>query len=108
VHDASQDETTMVPVPYPVHWAYRGKELKDLTCFEYHALVDVKLLRTPNMDKGTKEGPKKRGRRERRSFRFHPSHPLYNSHAQYIKAKQPTLIFSGKPPRHPGDPPPKA
>ena len=90
-----------------MHWAHRGEELQHLTCFEYHALIDVQPL-AANSDHGfgakeTNQG--QQGRKKRPVFRFHKSHPLHHSHGQCRRSKQPTLIISGKPPPHPGDPP---
>ncbi len=47
------------------------------------------------------------GSKKRKAFLFHPSHPLHHSHAQFLRAKQHTLIFNAKSraPKHPGSPP---
>ena len=47
----------------------------------------------------------KTGRNKRTMYDFHPGHPLYNSHVQVLRAKQPTLIFNAHPPKPPGKPP---
>ena len=126
------NETQSVPVHYPTHWWCRGEELKKLTAVEYAALVDILPLKKEssktNVDGGgdedeeedddndlvdaqqeNKTASKKRprGRKQRRVFRFHKSHPLYHSHGQFLRAKQPTLIFNAHPPTFPGDPPSK-
>jgi len=116
-----ETETVATPVQYPVHWWNRGEELKDLTAMEYYALVEVKPLKAdkegcnrihlggddgpPSDDDADNNTPQKRGRKTSRPFRFHPTHPLYHSHAQYLRSKQPTLIFNAHPPKYPGTPP---
>ena len=47
----------------------------------------------------------KPGRKQRDFFKFHSKHPLYHSHAQCLRAKQPTLILHGHAPKYPGKPP---
>ena len=48
-----------------------------------------------------------KGRRANKSFAFSKCHPLYSTHEQYLKSKQPVVIFSGKAPCYPGMPPPQ-
>ena len=99
-----------VPVQYPVHWQFRGKELKSLTQVEYYALIDIKLIDSKEgktIEDLNSDNYGKRGRRLRKRFRFHPGHPLYHSHCQVLRAKQPTLIFNAYPPKFPGKPPEK-
>jgi hypothetical protein len=42
------------------------------------------------------------GHPKRKTFPFHPNNPLYESHTQVLRAKQPTLIFNAYPPKYPG------
>jgi hypothetical protein len=52
------------------------------------------------------EETKKKGRQKARLFPFGIGHPLRGKYVQFLKSKQPTLIFTGKArPRHPGPPP---
>eukprot|EP00957_Ditylum_brightwellii_P045908 3482469-Ditylum_brightwellii.AAC.2 len=79
---------------------------------EYYALVDIKTLSHGDNNEATEvdsviSGNQKHGRPRRRVFRFHLDHPLYHSHGQYLKAKQPTLIHNAYVPKLPGEPPQK-
>ena len=97
---------SLCPVHYPKHWWHRGQELRQLTQFEYAALVEIKKIDdevaddmdTDNADntKTTKEG--KRGRPTSRRFAFQEGHPLCDSHCQYLASKQKTLILTIHPP----------
>lgn len=81
-----EDTPLSVPVHYAKHWWYRGCELRDLTNMEYYAIIDIKLMPTDNTEK---KGDDTCGRKKSRMFRFHPNHPLYASHAQYLRSKHP-------------------
>ena len=91
-----------VPVYYPMHWWYRGEDLKNLTNMEYYALVDIKPKSSVVV---VDDRPVETGRKKSTLYRFHPNHPLYDSHVQYLRSKQPTLIYNAFPPREPGDKP---
>ena len=112
------DGSMKVPLHYPKHWWYRGKQLRQLTQFEYHALVDIlPLSKNDSADMvdsnsdyhNNSNTPNKPGQKQQQVFRFHPNHPLYHSHGQFLRAKQHTLIFNAntRPPKHPGLPPQK-
>ena len=62
---------------------------------------EEKMIRKPQQKKHNR----KTGRKKRRPFLFHPKHPLFHSHGQFLRAKHPTLIMIGKTPQHPGTPP---
>ena len=57
---------------------------------------------TPAKDEGRVPPPHKGGRPKRKHFLFHHNHPLYATHCQVLRAKQPTLIFNAFPPPYPG------
>ena len=120
----NKTEVEMIPVHYPTHWWYRGKQLATLTMFEYAALVCILpysevLEQDPddNYDEASSDSDsssnsnldvpcfRRRGRPKRKHFPFHPKHPLYESHTQCLRAKQPTMIFNSYVPSHPGVPP---
>ena len=100
--------TKKVPLHYPIHWWHRGEDLKKLTQYEYHCLVDVlpyssvgskstghtAIMDKEDISEGSRNtiGPRTGGQKKRKAFLFHPTHPLYKSHAQYLRAKQHTLI----------------
>ena len=77
-------DSKSIPVHYPVHWWFRGKELKNLTQMEYAALVDIKCSKSGQFSSDSEEMRHKRGRQTRKIFRFHPNHPLYESHHQVL------------------------
>ena len=91
-----------LPVHYPTHWWFRGKELRKLTQMEYAAIVSIQRISTDISDEAISN---KRGRKKRTTFLFHPNHPLHGSHCQVLRVKQPTLIFNAHPPKFPGEPP---
>ncbi|CAB9516444.1 helicase PIF1 [Seminavis robusta] len=129
----TSNSTHRLPVQYPLHWYFRGNGLKHLTNSEYYALVDIRPIssekishRTLNDDVDSDSDndsathtvmndfksddsntvlSTKRGRKQRKPFRFHPHHPLYHSHVQLLRAKQHTLIYNAHPPKFPGEPP---
>ena len=94
------DEPIPTPVHYATHYWFRGEDLKQLTMFEYNSIVDI--VKKTKRDKPTSSttGPK-----FRRTFDFHPNHPLHESHTQVLKSKQHTLIFNARPPKRPGSHP---
>ena len=100
-----------VPVQYPIHWWFRGKELAMLTQMEYAATIDIKPLHSVDSSQAdcstnsSLDDHHKGGRPKRKMFQFHPSHPLFESHCQVLRAKQHTLIFHAHPPKNPGPPP---
>ena len=118
-----------IPLHYPTHWWYRGEALRQLTQMEYAALVEIcpyshKTVSeetnndteddVPELEQEDSQNIQKSnntqskpacGRKVRRIFPFHPNHPLFHSHYQCLRAKQPTLIFNANPPSFPGEPP---
>ena len=120
-NDATIEKTKYeyVPVHYQTHYRHCGPELSIMTPNEYFSLVDIRPL--PKSYKGENELPVceyqstggngkpklKAGRKLSRVFRFAPEHPLYTSHYQYLRSKQPTLIYNGYAPPFPGSPPQK-
>jgi len=87
------------PVPVVMHYNYRGDtRLQILTRLEYSCLVGIypftKKERIALQAQPTPQRVKK-GRQMRPRYRFHKSHPLYESHYQALLAKQPTPIFIG-------------
>ena len=95
-------EFESTPVHYPDHWWFRGEDLRNLTMMEYSALIDIVPLSKLSNFQEADEGDTLRGRKTRHCFKFHPNHKLSLSHVQCLRAKQPTLIFNERPPRHPG------
>lgn len=106
-----------VPVHYQYHWRLRGAELAMITPAEYYATVEIKKLTkqtgsleeeepTEMPESGDDSAERKRtSKKKSRIFRFAEEHPLYDSHGQYLKTKQVTLIFNGFAPPFPGPPP---
>ena len=70
----------------------RGKKLENLSMYEYDALIQVR--RKPENEKTRSE-----------CFDFSSSFYLASMYTQTLKAKQSTMIFKGKPPKHPGEKP---
>ena len=97
-HDS--DKPTKVPVCYQTDYRFRGKELSMLSRHEYYALISIK-----EKGKKKKTTPRTDGRKPNATFEFDKGHPLHNSHVQYLRSKQPVIIFNGKQPPHPGPPP---
>lgn len=112
-----------LPIHYPTHYWFRGEQLAKMTAFEYAAMVQVvprkqvleeEILQA--FDQVSQSHPEelqdltldvesyhnKPGRPARTQFRFHPLHPLYESHAQVLRSKQNTLIINGFAPKYPG------
>jgi hypothetical protein len=102
-------KTKTIPVHYCQHWFFRGEDLKNLTQYEYAACVDIipkpKETETNDDDSDPHNNRKNAGRKARKTFLFHPNHPLYDTHVQVYKLKQPTLIINAYPPKYPGDKP---
>lgn len=112
-----------VPVPYQYHWRMRGAGLAMLTPAEYSSLVEIdRLTKRSGIDDDAEYDSEEEkqdvleensedlqkhhgGRKASHTFRFDEHHPLYHSHGQYLKFKQPTLIYNGYPPSFPGPPP---
>lgn len=90
-----------IPVPYPLHYYFRGRELDLLNRQEYYSCVKLVKIDS-NKGKVSTKGKKKKGRPPSRRFRFHPDHPLYKTHEQYLVSKQFVLVLSDLP-NHPGD-----
>ena len=101
----SGDGSKKLPVCYQTNYRYTGENLAMLSRHEYFALVAVK--EKPNLSNTGVSNHTKRGRKKNAVFEFDKGHPLHATHAQYLRSKQPVVIFSGKPPPHP-DPPPLA
>ena len=133
-YDPASGDIKSIPIPYQYHWRMRGEELRMMTPAEYYALVDVKKIPADavaasedsddtddcDSDSSAEAGEEEQqgssapaparqrhggGRRKSRIFLFDETHPLYRTHCQYLKTKQPTLIINGYAPRHPGPPP---
>ena len=81
------------PIPYVACYSHRGEKLKHLNRYEYASLIQIK--------KKTSDTQNQRSTR----FEFCSSFPLQRCYAQYFRAKQKTVIFNGKAPRHPGPTP---
>jgi hypothetical protein len=92
-----EDGGTSIPVPYPVHYKHRGKELGLMNRHEYAILVKVKILPSTK-----KEDTETWGRCKSRRYPLGEGHVLRATHNQLIKSKIPTLICCGKVPRYPG------
>jgi hypothetical protein len=90
------DDDRKIPVPYPVHYRYRGSQLAKFNRYEYYSLVAVKKK---------KKSSSNLGRAAFQQYPFAQGHPLHATHEQHLQAKHPVLIFSGRPPKHPGPKP---
>ena len=86
------DSRKKIPVPYPVHYRFRGKELRYMNLEEYTSLVEIKPKRSANKEKHTT------GKMPATQFEFGDGHPLKATHAQFLRAKQHTLIYCRKKP----------
>jgi hypothetical protein len=82
-------------VPRVALYHNRGQELCHLNRYEYNALIQVK------------EKPKNETACSSLCFDFSNTFVLAARYTQQLKAKQPTMIFKGKPPPHPGQRPEK-
>lgn len=96
---------TLIPVPYPKFYRYRGEELRNLSRFEYCTQVKVEL-KSADKDKGDgKESGTKRGRKKSKAFEFGDGFELKASHVQRLRLKLCTLKLYSSPPTFPGKPP---
>ena len=89
----STTKAVKMPVPYVAHYNHRGAALRHLNRYEYNSLVHVK------------ERPIQSSTSRSKTFEFASDYPLAARYAQYLRNKQHTIIFNGKPPRHPGTSP---
>ena len=85
-----------IPVPKVVHYNYRGSDLKDMNRIEYYSLVGIKIMKNNNVKKHHTKG-----RKQSKIFHFAKSHPLSETHCQYLLSKQTTPIFMGRLPTIP-------
>ena len=95
-----------IPVPYTCHYRLRGKELANMSRVEYYAVVGLRRI-NKNRIKTTDDcdSQKQVGRLKSRDFSFDSGHPLYTCYTQYLKTKQPTLIYGATIPKKPKDAP---
>ena len=82
---------TRAVVPFAAMYSNRGKDLRLLNRFEYHALVKVEEKKV-NASRSTE-------------FCFSEKIVLAAKYAQVLRSKQQVLIIVGKEPSHPGEPP---
>ena len=106
------------PVPHKLHWLYRGKELQDLSRYEYYSIIQIKKLQENDFQDSDDECDAgdflndecqdekgSTGRKKSKKYYFHHDHPLFETHYQCIYTKMPTVIPTGSPPPFPGDDP---
>lgn len=86
------DSGKKMPVPYPLHYVFRGKGLEVLNRKEYYSCVKI-------IKKGSKNSHL--GRVCNKRFEFDRGHPLHKTHEQYLVSKQSVLVLSDLP-YHPG------
>ena len=86
-------------IPYPYHYSFRGKALRNMSRLEYAALVRVGKKRDND------ESSSKVGRLAARQFQCGAGHVLQAYKAQFLKAKQETVICCGAQPPFPGEKP---
>ena len=84
----TQDETARTPVPYLLHYRLRGEQLKDISRYEYSAIIDT--VPAPKTE------PSLQGRKSRTCYEFDHGHPLHATHQQVIRLKFKTPIIVGK------------
>lgn len=84
----TQDEVVKTPVPYLLHYRLRGNDLKNMSRYEYSAIVET-VKKQDSDDTG-------KGRKRRTIFEFDKAHPLYATHCQVIRLKFKTPILMGK------------
>ena len=107
---SDEDEIQKVPVHSPVHWWHRGEALRNMTIFEYTALIDILPISLTSDLEDSSDVPTT-GRKKRNQFLFTSKHPLHNTHAQFLRAKHKTVIFCWKsqrphlPDKYPTQPP---
>ena len=94
-----------IPVHYPTHYWFRGEALKCLTAFEYAAIVEVIPIHQIPKHEASPGTFHNKGRPKRKTYEFHPKHPLFQSHVQVLRSKQNTLIVNGHTPKYPGTKP---
>jgi hypothetical protein len=80
-------------IPRVALYHNRGNALRHLNRYEYDVLIQVK------------EKPKNETAARSLCFEFSPDFVLAARYTQQLKAKQPTMIFKGKLPPHPGQKP---
>ncbi len=78
-----------------IHYRYRGPELLEYNMDDYAALICI-------IPKKKESTGNKRGRKNNATYRFHPDHPLYDSHIQQLRSKPHIPLFVGRPPKPPG------
>ena len=109
------------PVPYPALYRFRGKDLSNLSRWEYNSIVQVKLKLDKDDDddsdndsvdtNGTESqhsDGNKRGRKPAACYEFGAGSYLQASHTQSIRMKLCTPKFYKHPPKYPGPPPNKS
>ena len=92
MNDENDNTPLKIPVHRPLHWWNRGYELRNMTLLEYTALIDILPINS-NIELDTQKSKVATGRKKRKAFLFTKSHPLHSTHAQFLRAKQKTVIF---------------
>ncbi len=93
---------TKQPVPYPLHYRYRGEGLKSLSRFEYICNI---LFTAKKLKKNDDDPSSSCGRKRVKRFDFAYGHPLHGTYVQTVRSKQTVPITCGKCPRYPGSKP---
>ncbi|KAL3931624.1 MAG: hypothetical protein SGBAC_011222 [Bacillariaceae sp.] len=91
-NDPNKDIKKVIPIV--ACYYHRGKDLQQLSLYEYSSTVQTKLL------------PKQEARSRSTWFRFGERFDLAPRFGQTLRAKQRTSIFKGRTPIHPGKRPP--
>ena len=75
---------SVIPVSQDIHYAYRGKNLQELSLFEYASIIEIVRIQNNKSSKSIKIVGK---RKNNTTFAFQEMHPLHSTHCQRIRSK---------------------
>ena len=75
---------SVIPVSQDIHYAYRGKNLEELSLFEYASIIEIVRIQNNKSSKSIKIVGK---RKNNTTFAFQEMHPLHSTHCQRIRSK---------------------
>jgi len=93
VPDGLEGRRKVFSINMAMHYAWRGSQLAQLCLDEWACVLEVRPL--PSDTSEMKFGEK--------VFRFHPAHPLYATHAQYLRQKLFCPLYAGSLPGAPSE-----
>ncbi len=108
--ETQHDGSFKMPILYAKHYQYRGKQLRNMSRFEFYTLLEIKPVREDTFTASENDtAPKyQRGRNKSTVYRFHPKHDIFETYYLQLRSKQPIPILTGRIPPHPPVPPPDA